>query len=356
MKLAALGWLPALLFALPGTAQNAPDERPPKMTLSCKSASAGRYLSLGFTGSVDLPPKTMLYLKAYHLKETFSRGRIFPVSLLSTSTRIRLNTRRFKTSVYVRAPGNYQVFLNVPSETQVAEVTAKLKKTPGRRDWEFRVPGWSDSVIKLLGKRLEELDVLTYEGAAILNRYKSATSSKVIWLANGKKVNREGERFRGKLRAAKAAQLYPAAFSQIIQSFTSAYQRIQYLVWNTDGSPKGTESYYGPEDDGSQTFRDEPFDFDKLKEYVAEASMIAGREFCIWAIHDIRNKNGHVEPALATMLSKYSEHVGISPYVAQLQPPTLEKLDELEESIRGKKLDKAKDELEKNPGKANPKK
>lgn len=334
--------LALLLFAGSAAAQDAPAPRPddkpkpgPELTCECKPPrSRSKRKTFELSGKVDLPDGATLSFMAYRVEESFAGGKLVFGSKIASSGRTHVSRKKFNYVSAIDAPGPLLVYVTLQDEYQSKKVLPIVQESAQVRRWTFNFPAWDDNLVKDLGPKLDEIDRLVTDTLRTVEQFERACESKEGWLREAKRLEREGASMKNKLNRSDVESIYPAAYSQLWYTMRNITGTAPYFVWGEDGKFAGGKSYHAKAEK-IETYREEEFTYDNLKRYATEASVLAGREFALWAVKDLRRTGGRLSPDLRRQIEKYKEHPGVAPYAERLLIVTEDKdLEELDRVIR----------------------
>lgn len=277
--------------------------------------------ALAVEGTATFPDRTQLVLSFYRMEERFAAGRLVSdAGQVGSGMMVRVERRRFEGHATWGGPGMYLVTAG-----------ALVEDPSGPRIWKFEFPGWGDDLMGALPGGLVDLDEASRDAAAFLKKFGEACGTEVLWAARKREIGDEGDRLLKRLVAMKAASLYPAAHNQIVLSINGLLGARTWFKWKE--GKLSAESYHA---DGKPipTFRGEPFAIETYRKYVEEVPAIAGREFALWGVKELRRPGAKREPLLEA-LKLQGAHAGTEAFAERLREADAGALDGLEAEIRG---------------------
>jgi hypothetical protein len=286
-------------------------------------------------GARTLPDGTQLKITLHRLEEGWVHGgRLEGFYAAAGSGRADVHDRKFECPMGLAGPGKVLVQVDYLDEMQRQEISDALKRKLPVKRWTFEFLCWGDELAPELGPRLKEFSELAAAALAMLRRFEEAVATQDGWLAQGKEIERDNARLLAKVNASPLKPYYPAALSQIgaaLQGLASASRGLKF----ENGKLAGITDYHA-DDRPAETHRKEPLNTANLKRYCEEASALAGREFCLWIVKDLRRTAGTLNAAFLPALQETKKaNPGVAPFADRLEKAGLADLDALETAIRG---------------------
>ncbi len=313
----------------PSPAKPAEDQT---ITLTVKPpAGRGKAPTLKLEGTAQMIDDVTLLFNLHRMEEMYVGGRLDAQYLNSGIARAKVESKKFSSELNADALGPYLINAIFVEEYQK---TAVLEATKGKYtglQWSFKAAAWNDDHLKDLSTKLLEMDALSGEALEILKKYEKASVSQPAWLAEGKTLTAELMKYLKRIENSDSKIYFSAANNQVFFTMRNVQGTSPFFIWK-DGKFAGGKSYHA-EGEEIKTYRNEPFTYDNLVRYVSEGPSIAGREFCLWLIKDIR-RVGSLKPVLAEALKVHTEHAGVAPYAERLKTALPADCDELEQAIR----------------------
>ncbi len=329
--LAALLSTAAFAGNSPGFARDTQDEY--ALSLTCKPPAArSRTPKLRLDGQVPLPEDAILKLNILKQFEVWAGQRIETTTMTTGGGFAEVKGKKFLFEPGIDSPALYQVDVIYAEGNQTVKVAQSLKGKLSSKIWNFKFPGWGDELAKELMPKLLELESLRTDSLELVRKYEKSCVSQQAWNAEAKQINKENATLQAKLERSDARNLYPAAYSQIFFTIRSLQGTSPYFHWE-NGKFGGGKSYHADNQD-IKTHRDEKYDYTNLKRYVEESDVVAGREFCLWVVKDLRRAAGKLSFDLAEALKTHALRPGIAPWAERLQKAVPEDLDPMEKEIR----------------------
>jgi hypothetical protein len=125
---------------------------------------------------------------------------------------------------------------------------------------------------------------------------------------------RDAERLQTRAGNFAGKGVYPAALHQIAYTARDLATSMPDFKW-LEGKFQGPVTYY-TETKKRRTFRQEPFEFAALRKYLDEAEIVAGREFGLWIVKDIRRVG--VQDAHRALVTSMSKRAGVAGFEERL--------------------------------------
>lgn len=241
---------------------------------------------LRFEGRSRLPDRLVFVVRFEKLVEGVSGDRILPQGTLGAFAALRLDQGAFVSCW--RDPGPSLIHFNVtaPDVHQEVSMVKQLKVPESEREWSFEFLAWDDRLLSLLGPQLAQVSDLAREVRDLLALVEADCASEALFLGQQKALISDAEALQRRAEALAGSGLYPAGASQIGFTARDLATALSIFKWE-DGKFAGPKSYY-TNGQLALTFRREPFGIDRLRKYLEEAVGIAGREFDLWILKDVR--------------------------------------------------------------------
>lgn len=287
-------------------------------------------------GSSVLPDGTQIKVNLHRLEETWmTGGRLEPQYFGGGGGLTVVADKKFIYEAGIGGPGKYLVEILYLDDLQRQEISELLKKKLPQKTWQFEFLCWGDELAAELGPKLKELAALANEALDMVKRFEAACKSKETWLAEGKAVTKDNAKLLPKVDNSPLKMYFPAAMTQIFFTIRNLQGTSPYFVFDEKGQFGGGRSYHADNEE-IKTVRNEAFSYANLKRYIEESIPLAGREYCLWALKDMRRLAGTLKPDfLATMKDQQKDNTGIAPFFERFEKATISDVDALEADIRG---------------------
>ncbi|MFN3484653.1 MAG: hypothetical protein ACK44W_04120 [Planctomycetota bacterium] len=337
------------------------DQEEPAVTLHCKPPAArARVPRLRLDGTAPYPDRAVLRMHLARQFEMWAGGRLLPTSIGGSGGFVEVRNRKFVYEPIFEGPGQYLIRVEFNLESQPEPLRESFKKHPPRKDWTFQFAAWGDELAGQIGK-LPEVDQIAAEAQELLRRYEKACVSEASWKAEAKELTKESSRLMAKIEGEKhdLKAVFPASLNQLFYTVRSIRGTSEFFVWE-NGKFAGGRSYHA-ENQKIKTHRDEDFTFENLRRYVEEVPSLAGREFALWVVKDLRRTEGKLSSAMQEVLKANAAHAGLAPFAERLEKAAPADLELLEAEIRGapaqppkppEEKPKSQDDKPKSPGKS----
>jgi hypothetical protein len=301
------------------------------VTLTCRPPAARAPSSvLRFEGAAPLPDGAILKLTVLRHVEQPAAGRLETAAVEAGRGLASVKGGRFRYEPAWEGPGVYGIRVDLSDDYQSRAVREALPRDLKSRRWSFTFPGWGDDLVGRLGPALRETDGFVAEAGELIRKFERSCANADAWQSQQKALVQEAGAFRTKLEKAEAGRLYTASVSQLLFTVRNLLGQVPYFTWK-DGTFTAV-SYHNPDEPG-KTFRQEEFTFANLRKYVDECRALAGREFALWALKDLRRAGPR--EALKEALKEQAGTPGAADFVGRLGEATPEEQDVLEKEIRG---------------------
>ncbi len=267
-----------------------------------------------FRAKSMLPDGVQFKIRPYSFEETWDAGRIVSVSQEGQSNIVPLKDGRFEFMWESSGPRLLRLAVGAPDDDQDVEVMKTLNVKAADRAWTFEYLGWDESLLPLLGPQLVEVGDLTRELHDLIARVETSCASEAQFLAQKDALIRDAQRLQTRTNNFATTSVYPAALRQISYTARDLATSIPDFKW-LEGKYQGPSSYY-TEDKKKRTFRQDPFEFAALRKYLDEAEVIAGREFGLWIVKDLRRIG--LQDAHRALVTSMAKRPGVSGFEERL--------------------------------------
>jgi hypothetical protein len=309
------------------------------LSLTCKPPSFKiRRPLLVLNGACPLPDGVILKVNLSHVTESVSGATIQPFFAGAGNGTTEIEGKKFLYDGPIEGPGKYNVVVAIVDDLQEKHLVAEVKKKAGvKRSWQFEFLVWNDELVTQISPKLNEMHQMVTETRELIKKFERASANKEGWAAESKPLVAEGTKFQAKLEHSELKGYYPAAISNLYYTVRNVVNNAPYYTYGADGKFSGARDYHA---DGEKvkTFRGEEFNWDNLKRYIEDALPIAGREFCLWIVKDIR-RTGASRTELTEAVKAQKAAPGVDFYQERLMKAGISDIDALEADIRGLKPD-----------------
>jgi hypothetical protein len=332
-RLAALG-----VLALAGTLQARPEPQDTAVTLSFKApAFKGRNPRLALAGTANsFPDETRLKVRYHLLKEGWAPGnRIQAEYFAGEGGFANIEDKKFQFELSFPTPGKCLIEVAYVDEVQQTEVSEALKKKLTQKSWSFEFLCWGDDLVPELAPQLKEAIQLSADAVAHVKEWEAVGLDEGPFKAAQAELFKKSTKFLQKVRNSPAIRFYPAALNQLDAHINNLSGNSKNFKFDK-GKFAGAASYHADNQE-VKTLRNEAFNFENFKRYVQEAAAIAGREFLLWSIKEMRRTKGEtIKPEFLSAIKDLAkDNVGIGPFAEKMEKAGPADLDALEVAIRG---------------------
>lgn len=303
-------------FAL-GSAFGAQEVEP---RLRCVSIPTKKHSGLRLEGTAPLPDAVVLRISLYRIEERAVSGRLASTPNFLRSAYATVSRGRFSLHAEVEGPGEYLAKVDFLGEGQSPE-HRNLLSGDVPRQWSFALAAWDDGLALELVPRLMEFDRLAGEARAMIQKFAEARGPDGSWKDRSPALQKEAAGLSRKLEEGPARRLYPAAIREI-----------QSAVWSL--RREGGSANYHALGQAVKTRETSEKAFDGLKKTVEEASVIAGREFALWVLKEMKRSGGSMGRELSEAVESLDKRAGIMPFAERLQKAAPEERPALEQELR----------------------
>jgi hypothetical protein len=327
----------ALLVAF-GPAGAAPQDDPFNLNLTFKLPSfKARTPLLVFNGTANVPDGTILKLNLARMTEQVARQEIQPMPMGAGSGSAMVDGKKFVYETKIEGPGKYNVTISLVDDLQDRPIALELKKKVGaRRQWNFEYLVWGDDLISTVSSKLPDMASLVQECREIVTKFEKACATKAEWEVNLKPLSAEGNKFQAKLDYHELKAYFPASVNNLSYTVRNVVGNAPYYTYGTDGKFSGAKDYHA-DNNKVKDFQGVEFDWANLKRYIENTPAMAGREFCLWIVKDLRRTGGQMRPDIQNSLKTHKTAAGVDFFQDRLSKATITELDALEAQIRGSK-------------------
>jgi hypothetical protein len=230
----------------------------------------------------------------------------------------------------VDRPGRYRRLVELAEDRQDPVLLPAIRKFPITK-WTFDVAAWGDDWILQLGPKLGEIDRFARDAIALVEDYAQAAASKESWSERRPKLEKEADKLVAKFDETKAHHFFAAASREIRESVRNLKGNFALLQYGEDGKCKGPINYMTKK--AGQTIHQEDFTFARVKKDIEEATTLAGREFCLWLVHDVK-RAGERRPAVVDALRLEKRRSGVADLAPSIESANASDLEGVERQIR----------------------
>ena len=282
-----------------------------------------------------LPDGTVVSVQVTRVEERAREGALERKEGFSSTGQGYAKGGVFTWNGLVGGPGSFRATVTLMADLQGARALQALKDggVPMPQKWNCEFEAWGDDLAGQLEPALREFDRLEAGLAALVLEYADAGAKRQTWRERLGGLSEKNQKLVEEIGRAKLWRLFTASSSRVssVTDLLSALGRC--ARFSPNGEPAGFVQPESPTHSPLQ-FEGEDFGWPMLKKRVDDMREMAGREFALWAIRDLRRTSGRPSAPLKTALENQGAHPGLSPYVARIQRG--ERLDELEAEIRKK--------------------
>jgi hypothetical protein len=332
--------LPAVALALalgPASVESRDQDDPLQFSLNCKPPSfKNRRPLIVFNGTCALPDGVILKVNLSRVAEAVAGTMIQPTYFGEGNGTAEIGGKKFIYDTHIDGPAKYNVQISLVEDLQQKHLVPELRKKAGAaRTWQREFLVWGDELIGELAPKLNEVHELITECREIVKKFEKASTSQQTWAADSKPLVAEGTKLMGKLEHHPLQAYYPAAVNNLYYSIRNVVNNAPYYTFGPDGKFSGARDYHA---DGEKvkTYRGEEFNWENLKRYIEDSLPIAGREFCLWIVKDIR-RTGVSRPEIVEAVKAAKAAPGVDFFQERLQKASISDIDVLEAEIRGTK-------------------
>jgi hypothetical protein len=337
-RVAVVAAAAAVLALGPGRADSREQEEL-HLQVTCKPPSFKiRRPLLILNGTCPLSDGIILKVNLSRVTETVSGAAIQPTFTGAGNGTCDIEGKKFLYDAPIDGPGKYNVQISLVEDLQEKHLAAEVKKKAGtKRNWQFEFLVWGDELITQISPKLNDMHTLVTETRDLIKRFERAAASKEGWAAESKPLVAEGTKFQAKLEHHELKAFYPGAMNELFYTVRNVVNNAPYYTYGADGKFSGAKDYHA-DNEKVKTYRGEEFNWENLKRYVESALPVAGREFSLWVVKDIR-RTGASRPEIVDAVKAQKAAPGVDFYQERLQKAGISDVDALEADIRGLKPD-----------------
>jgi hypothetical protein len=295
-----------------------------------------RFPKLRFAARSSLPAGLCFTARMTRMEEQLAGNRLTLTVLDSMVSTPELRNGAFEEEWEQRQPVMIRLDVSAPDHLQERDLVKHLKVPEPKRKWTFEFSAWDEKICSRLGPQLAEVADIAREVREFVGRVEASCATEALFKDRQKALIDEAERF--KIRAENFARtgLYPASTSQIGFIARNLEISIAIFKWE-DGKFAGPKDYHTDNKKGL-THRRDPFEFEMLRKYLDEAVVVAGREFDLWILKDVRRAG--LEDLHHRIVKEQEKRPGVSEFAEQLQSLPGQDSGALELEIRALKKDR----------------
>jgi len=297
-----------------------------EVTLTCSSpAFKTRKPKLILKGGCPLPDGTVLKVTIQRMVESCSAGRMVEGPQESGGGLTEVQEKKFSFESVIVGPGRYLAMVSLSDEFQRKDLLPEImRKAPQQRQWPFEFSAWGDDLAQQLYPKLVDLAALVAEAREKVQRFEKTAESPQLLKENGKLLEKIEN-------SALVKTIFPAGQYTLQETIRSLQGSAPYFAFE-EGKFVGVKSPYP--DGPTKTFRNELFTFAAIHRYLEEVIPIAGREFSLWVVKDLRRTGGVMSAELLETLQSQKAAPGVAPYAERMEKAAAADLDALERDIR----------------------
>jgi hypothetical protein len=309
-----------------------------QLSLTCKPPSFKvRRPLLVLNGTCGLPDGAYLKVNLARVTEQVLGPELSPMYIGAGNGTSTINGKKFVYDTIIDGPGKYSVTVAIIDDLQDKQLVPEIRKKAGnKRNFQFEFLVWGDDLIGTVSSKLNEMTALVNETREIVKKFERASAMKGEWDGQMKPLQNEGTKFQAKLEHHELKAYYPAAVSNMYYTIRNMVNNAPYYTFGPDGKFSGAKDYHA---DGEKvkTFRGEEFNWENLKRYIEDTPAIAGREFCLWIVKDLRRTAGQMRSDIQDALKTHKAAPGVEFWHERLSKAGPSDFDPLEIEIRGPK-------------------
>jgi hypothetical protein len=298
--------------------------------------ASGRSPRLVFKATSPLPEELVFLVRTVRLEEKLAAGRIESSVLESPSGTATLRHGGFEYDWNFPGPHLLRLEVSAPDGLQEMPLVKQLRMPESERTWAFEFFAWDEHLLSRIGPQLAEITDLDRETRDLATRIEAACANEELFKDRRKALIAEAERLTTRTENFGKAGLYPAASGPVTAVARDLANSMPLFKWE-DGKFCGPIDYHADNKKG-RTHRNVPFEFETLRKYLDEAVVVAGREFDLWILKDVRRAG--LQDLHRRIVREHAKHPGVSEFVERLQNSAGEDLGKLELEIRSIKKDR----------------
>jgi hypothetical protein len=280
-------------------------------------------------GSVPLPDGAVLKVTLHRLTEQWVRGRLEATAQEAGGGLARIEGGKFSLESAWDGPGICAVRATLDENFQDPALRDAIKRKGADPEWKRSGAAWDNALLPQLTAGLAEFDRTAAGALEFLRELEQATSSEDAWKVEKRTLTRKGNALLAQLEKSGTRTLFPAAHGQIRSTIGDLVSNARSFVWK-EGKFAGAAAYHN-KNEPEMNFRHENFTFVNFRRYVDESIGLAGREFALWIVKDLRRagrRDVHGET-----IRRHAGRAGVKEFAPRLEAES-EDLARLEEDIR----------------------
>lgn len=333
----------ACLVLGPSRAETLTQDEQLALTLNFKAPSFKvKRPVLVFNGTCPLSDGIVVKFNLSKVSESLAALELQPTYVGAGNGSTDIQNKRFLYDTVIEGPGKFNVQVELVDDLQERHLVAEVKKKAGnKRKWLFEYMVWNDDLVSQVAPKLTEVLALINETRDLVKKFEAASTSEVGWAQNSKVLVAEGTRFQAKLEHHELKAYFSAAVGNLYYTIRNVVNNAPYYTFGGDGKFSGARDYHAA-GEKVKTFRNEDFNWENLKKYIDESPGVAGREFCLWIVKDLRRTGGQMRPDMIEAIKSQKSSPGVDFFQERLQKAGITDIDALEAEIRGAKRDAKK--------------
>jgi hypothetical protein len=292
---------------------------------------------LVLNGTAGLPDGVILKVNLSRMTEQAVGAELQAIPVGAGNGTSDVQGKKFVYDTAIDGPAKFNVTVSLVEDLQERHLAAEVKKKAGaRRQWMFEYLVWGDDLVPTIAGRLPDLLALVEDCRQLINKFEKASATKAQWDVEMKPLSAEGNKFQAKIDNHELKAYFPAAVNNLCYTVRNVVNNSPYYTYGDDGKFSGAKDYHA-DNNKVKTFQGEEFNWANLKRYIENTPAMAGREFCLWVVKDMRRTAGTLRPEVKEAISRHKTAAGVDFFQERLVKATISDLDALETVIRGVK-------------------
>lgn len=236
--------------------------------------------------SKRLPEGLFFRLHVHRESEKFDGDRLVAYEREFGADTIALQRGEVRFDWPYTGPAMVRVGVSAPDGLQELEMARALNVPESRRNWSFATGVWNQDVLWRLESQLPEAVAIAGKLRSLIGRIEATCTSEALFKGHEKEFIADAERIQSLATSFGGGSLFPASMGEVECVARDLAVLMPIFRWE-EGKFAGPKSYY-TNGRPATTFHSDPFGFDALRQYVDRAIVIAGREFLLWIVRDVR--------------------------------------------------------------------
>jgi len=307
-----------------------------QVTLKCDQPSISALKprpSVALKGTCSCPNGVPLKIKMTgYVEDLLPSGALVPIAKELLSRIEEVETEKYSCMSPIAGPGNHTAEVTILDKfLDQRELPDDVKRALQLKNrWKFDFLLWDRNLVGTLGSQLSDVRSLTEETQEYVRKVETAIGSEQSWTANREKIISRGQALRSKLESHELTAFFSAALGNLSDIMRMIVGSAPKFVFE-NGKFKGVGRSHNQKLLNDQ---DVEFSWEELNRAVGESIQIAGREYWLWMIKDVRHAGGKIRPEVIEAIDANSTIPTSGDWGKRLKKASSADLDIIETEIR----------------------